>query len=136
MKRALYWLDVMVYFVFAYWVARLTPWGTRFAVGMAIAAIGFTLWMTARLQLGRSFTVSAQARALVTRGLYKRFRHPVYTFSIVCYAGLVIAAGWWWGLLGAPGIWLMQSFRMRKEDAVLEKAFGEEYRAYRAGTWM
>ena len=30
----------------------------------------------------------------------------------------------------------LQLWRARKESAVLEAAFGDEYRAYRAGTWF
>jgi protein-S-isoprenylcysteine O-methyltransferase Ste14 len=30
----------------------------------------------------------------------------------------------------------LQIWRARKESAVLEASFGEEYRRYRAGTWF
>jgi protein-S-isoprenylcysteine O-methyltransferase Ste14 len=58
-----------------------------------MAAVGFALWLTARIQLGKSFSVRARARALVTTGLYSKFRHPIYLFGGVAYAGLLIAWG-------------------------------------------
>src|SRR6185437_14328706 len=122
MKRWLYWLDLLFFLYFAYWAIRFSTWGPRMAVGVTIAAIGVALWITARIQLGRSFSVSAQARELVTSGLYRRFRNPIYTFSLVGFAGMMISAGWWWGLLLIPGAYAMQSVRSRQEEKVLEQA--------------
>jgi protein-S-isoprenylcysteine O-methyltransferase Ste14 len=98
--------------------------------------MGFFLWTTARFQLGRSLTVTAQAKQLVTRGLYSKLRNPIYVFGSCVIAGLIL-------VLGRP-VWLLafliviplQIWRARKESAVLEAAFGEEYRRYRAGTWF
>lgn len=105
-------------------------------MGMCILTAGFLLWTTARFQLGRSLTVTAQAKHLVTHGLYAKIRNPIYVFGSTVVVGLVLT-------LGRP-IWLLifvlviplQLWRTRKESQVLEAAFGEEYRAYRAGTWF
>jgi protein-S-isoprenylcysteine O-methyltransferase Ste14 len=94
------------------------------------------LWTTARFQLGKSLTVTAQAKGLVTRGLYAKIRNPIYLFGSTVIIGLIIA-------LGRP-VWLLifvlliplQIWRGRKESQVLEAKFGEEYRAYRANTWL
>jgi protein-S-isoprenylcysteine O-methyltransferase Ste14 len=50
-------------------------------MGLTIATIGLVLWISARLQLGQSFTVRARATALVTTGLYSKIRHPIYLFG-------------------------------------------------------
>jgi len=104
---------------------------------MAMAAIGFSLWFTARLQLGKSFALLPQAQALVTTGLYSKFRNPIYLFGGLAYGGLFIA----WGKV-IPLIFFFlvyppyQFLRARKEAEVLEKAFGDEYRRYKASTWL
>lgn len=67
----------------------------RFWLGMAIAAIGISLWALARVQLGSSFSVSPQARRLVTTGLYSKFRNPIYLFGGVRIVGLLVALGNW-----------------------------------------
>jgi protein-S-isoprenylcysteine O-methyltransferase Ste14 len=103
---------------------------------MAVALAGFILWTTARLQLGKSFTPRAEARALVTHGLYSKFRHPVYLFACVAYLGVFAAMRWGILLVCFLIMYSTQLLRIRKEDAVLEQAFGEEYRRYKAGTWL
>ena len=108
----------------------------RYLLGIGIAAVSFGLWFTARVQLGKSFAVRAQAKRLVTTGLYSKFRHPIYVFLGLAYGGLFIA----WGNLIALLCFVLylpiQILRARKEEAVLEEAFGEEYRRYRAATWF
>jgi protein-S-isoprenylcysteine O-methyltransferase Ste14 len=44
----------------------------------------------ARYQLGNYFTLSPQARTLVTHGLYRKIRNPVYIFSAIAIATLFI----------------------------------------------
>lgn len=105
-------------------------------IGLFLLLPGFILWTIARFQLGRSFTVSAQAVQLVNRGLYSRIRNPVYVFGSCVIAGLIL-------FLGRP-LWLLvfviiipvQIWRVGKEAQVLEARFGDAYRAYRASTWF
>jgi protein-S-isoprenylcysteine O-methyltransferase Ste14 len=115
---------------------RLPPWTWVQTVGACLAAAGFALWTLARFQLGASFVVTAQAKQLVTRGLYSKFRNPIYYFGSLTIASLIL-------LLGRP-LWLLifvillplQIRRSGMEARVLEAKFGEEYRAYRAKTWI
>ncbi|HLZ40755.1 MAG TPA: isoprenylcysteine carboxylmethyltransferase family protein [Candidatus Sulfotelmatobacter sp.] len=118
------------------WEHPPTAWGAMQVVGICLLGIGFVFWTTARFQLGRSLTVTAQAKKLVTRGLYSKIRNPIYVFGSCVIAGLIL-------VLGRP-VWLLafliviplQIWRARKESAVLEATFAEEYRRYRAGTWF
>ena len=135
-RNPLYWVDIAAYLAFSAFVISRATWHAREIIGISIAIAGFALWMTARFQLGGSFTVSAQARKLVTTGLYSKFRNPVYYFAAVAFAGLFI-------VIGNPVLVLVfilfysyQIPRMRKEAKVLEQAFGDEYRRYRAKTWF
>jgi protein-S-isoprenylcysteine O-methyltransferase Ste14 len=130
-------IDAGYFLAIAIWVAVKVPVGPRYFIGLAIGAIGFVLWMVARQQLGKSFTVSAQAKALVTTGLYSKIRNPIYFFGGVAFFGVFLA----WGNLYALGgvivlYFAMQALRARKESAVLEQAFGDEYRQYKAKTWF
>ena len=115
---------------------RAAPWTAMPLVGLSLTLAGFVLWTVARFQLGASFSVSAQARQLVTKGLYSKIRNPIYFFGSWVLVGAIL-------LFGRP-LWLLvflvviplQLWRARKEAAVLEAAFGAEYRKYRAGTWF
>lgn len=106
-------------------------------IGLVLAFVGFALTVTARLQLGRSFSIRAKATELVTTGLYSRFRHPIYLFGTLSFFGTLLALQVWW-LLAA---WLLyatpiQVARLRREEAVLEEAFGDAFRQHRAKTWI
>jgi protein-S-isoprenylcysteine O-methyltransferase Ste14 len=104
--------------------------------GLFLLAAGFVFWTLARFQLGKSLTVSAQAKQLVTRGLYSRIRNPIYVFGSCVVAGLILTVGRPVWLLVFAIIIPLQIWRARKESHVLEAKFGEEYRRYRAATWF
>jgi protein-S-isoprenylcysteine O-methyltransferase Ste14 len=121
---------------FMVWKNLPAAWTPMRIAGLCLLVAGFILWTVARFQLGSSFAVTAQARTLVTRGLYSKIRNPIYVFGSCVIAGAIL-------LLGRP-IWLLifvliiplQLWRAQKESQVLEAKFGEEYRRYRAGTWF
>jgi len=130
-------IDAGYFLAIAIWVGVHVPVSPRYVIGMAIAAIGFVLWMVARQQLGKSFTVTAQAKALVTTGLYSKIRNPIYFFGGVAFLGVFIAWGNLYALVGFLALYFaMQVLRARKEAGVLEQAFGDDYRRYKAGTWF
>ena len=115
---------------------RGQPWTWMQTVGICLMIPGFLLWLTAHIQLGTSFSLTPQARKLVTRGVYSKIRNPIYIFSLVFLTGLALLLGR--PLLLALGAVIVpiQIVRARREAAVLEEKFGEEYRQYRARTWF
>jgi len=120
----------------ATWQYRPAVWTPMAIVGLLLGVSGFVLWTIARFQLGSSFAVTAQARHLVTHGLYSRFRNPVYVFGSFVIAGGIL-------FLQRPILLLIflviipiQVWRAGKESKVLEEKFGDEYRRYRAQTWF
>lgn len=112
------------------------PWNAVRLTGLALTSTAAVFLLTARYQLGKSFSVSAQARQLVTRGIYSRIRNPIYVFSTVMILGLVIAYQNPVFLLIPAALVILQVTRARREARVLEDAFGEEYREYRKRTWF
>ncbi|HWZ60231.1 MAG TPA: isoprenylcysteine carboxylmethyltransferase family protein [Gemmatimonadaceae bacterium] len=111
-------------------------WALHHAIGLALIVPSFILWAIARRQLGASFTGPAEARALVTRGLYSKIRNPIYVFGTVLNVGLCVFYGQPWLFLLLPILLVQQVQRARKEARVLDAAFGDAYRAYRARTWF
>ena len=105
-------------------------------IGAAISVPAFTLWMLARYQLGASFAVRAEAKNLVTHGLYSKIRNPIYLFGGLAFLGEFLAQGWYIWMAVFVIINLGQYFRIRREEQVLEEAFGDDYRAYKAKTWF
>lgn len=123
-------------FALAVWEHSPAKWGPMSIAGLCIMTVGFLLWSVARFQLGASFAVTAQARSLVTHGLYSRIRNPIYVFGSCVIVGFFLILEKPLGLLIFVILIPLQIWRARKEAAVLEKKFGEEYRKYRASTWF
>ena len=118
------------------WKNPPPEWTPVRILGMGLMLAGFLLWTIARFQLGASFAVKAEARQLVTRGLYSKIRNPIYVFGSWVVAGGILAFGKPTWLLIFVVLIPLQLWRAGKESAVLEAAFGEEYRTYKAGTWF
>lgn len=113
-----------------------TPWNWAHWLGLAIATPAMVLLFAARSQLGRSFSVTPQARQLVSHGIYSRIRNPMYVFSALLIFGFLLA-------LQKPALFLVlaivipvQIIRARQESKVLEEKFGNEYRQYKQNTWF
>lgn len=117
-------------------VAPPAHWDALRIAGLAVATISFVLLTVARAQLGSAFSVTPQARRLVTTGLYRRIRHPVYVFGTLCLVGFVLFAGAPKLLLLMLILFPVQVMRARAEARTLEERFGDEYRAWRRQTWF
>jgi len=117
-------------------MARPAHWDAIPVTGLILTIVGFALLTVARVQLGNSFSVTPQARALVTTGLYSKIRNPVYVFSAIGIAGFVL-------YIGKPTLLLLflvlipaQVLRARAEGRKLEEKFGQRYREWRRQTWF
>jgi protein-S-isoprenylcysteine O-methyltransferase Ste14 len=83
--------------------------------------------------LGRSFSIMAEARRLVTHGPYALVRHPLYAAEVIGALGLFLQyASPWTALLMVVSMGI-QLQRMRNEEQVLGATFSE-YAAYAART--
>jgi protein-S-isoprenylcysteine O-methyltransferase Ste14 len=115
---------------------RQRPWTTLRVAGAIVAIAGYFLFVTARIQLGRSFSVSPQAKELVTHGLYSRIRNPIYVGVGVMWLGLIVALRLYWLFLPFLVLLLVQIFRSDREARVLREKFGQTYLDYREQTWF
>ncbi|MBU3923206.1 isoprenylcysteine carboxylmethyltransferase family protein [Patescibacteria group bacterium] len=99
-------------------------------MGIIIFIISIVLWFLAKRQLGKVFQVKVEAKTIIKKGLYSKFRHPIYLFSSLTYLGVLIS---FWNLyLILPYIALVvfQIVRARREENVFIHRFGNEYREY------
>jgi protein-S-isoprenylcysteine O-methyltransferase Ste14 len=117
-------------------VFRPGPWGSARWTGLGIALPAAVLLFVARWQLGRSFSVTPQARHLVTHGLYSKIRNPIYVFSGLMVTGIVLALQRPYGFLFLLVLIPVQILPAHQESKVLEAKFGETYREYKAKTWF
>ena len=105
-------------------------------IGLLLGLIGLAGVILARYTLGRSFSVTAKATALVTTGIYSRIRNPIYVSGMIFVLGAVLIMGRPEGLAFLLVVIPMQIIRARREAAVLEANFGDAYREYRKRTWF
>jgi len=117
-------------------ILRPGEWSVARWVGLAIAIPAAVLFFVARWQLGTSFSITAQARELVTEGIYSKIRNPIYVFSALMLTGILLALEHRLALLILLVLIPVQIVRARKEAAVLESKFGDNYRRYKTGTWF
>lgn len=129
-------LDLGTYLVLAVVAAMHWQNDRHHWIGAAISLPAFFLWMLARRQLGASFAVRAEARQLVTHGLYSKIRNPIYVFGGLSFVGACVAQGWYLWTAVFVVFNLAQYFRIKREERVLTEAFGDDYRAYKATTWF
>ncbi len=112
------------------------PHGPLRTIGLAVAVAGLFGVIMARYTLGKSFSVRAKATALVTHGIYSRIRNPIYVSGMVLFLGVFLMFGYPQMLLIFVILIPLQVIRARREGAVLEAKFGDEYREYRKRTWF
>jgi protein-S-isoprenylcysteine O-methyltransferase Ste14 len=109
-----------------------------FASGMLAAGASLVMFRLTHKALGGMWSVSLQLREdhrLVTTGIYRRIRHPMYTaFWLMALAQALLLPNWVAGLAGLVGFGFLFFSRIGAEERLMEEAFGDEYRDYKART--
>lgn len=103
--------------------------------GLALAGTGVVVLAGAAWPFLRERTSIVPRRrpsALITDGLYRFSRNPIYLADALILAGGCLAMGAWSGLVLVPAflLWIERRF-IRDEEAGLAAAFGPEFEAYR-----
>ena len=82
----------------------------------SLALLGMIL---ALISLGRSFGIAPADRGLVTSGLYRWMRHPLYAMETVFYVGFLIANPAWRNLVGLLLCLVVHVIRIQREERIL-----------------
>ena len=102
----------------------------------AIAALGM-FYLTHRA-LGRNWSISLDVREnhqLVTNGIYRRVRHPMYSaFWLWAIAQALLLPNWIAGFAGLAGFGILFFGRVAREEQMMLQTFGDSYREYMART--
>jgi len=104
--------------------------------GLGFVVAGFALaGLSVRRfnQAGTSVVPGEPSTALVTVGPYAYTRNPIYIGFVLIYFGLAIMLTSLWVLvLLIPVLIILQRGVVEREEAYLERQFGETYRKYKA----
>ena len=104
-------------------------------VGLSIGAVGVLLWMVAMWSLGSSLAVLPGTDHLVTKGVYRVFRHPIYIGIVLTLTGLFVACGSVPCLVYIFVVVIpLNIFRARAEENVLLEQLGPAYQRYKDST--
>ncbi|MDB5260400.1 MAG: putative protein-S-isoprenylcysteine methyltransferase [Candidatus Nomurabacteria bacterium] len=130
------YIDVLVSILFIVYVL-MNPINTgQYRFGVYLALVSFVLWLISRFQLGKSFTMKAEARELITHGIYSKVRHPMYLFSSLMILGILLCLNYIIGYVLFIILIYVQISRMKKEEKTLERKFGNKYIEYKSKSWF
>jgi protein-S-isoprenylcysteine O-methyltransferase Ste14 len=103
--------------------------GSLILAGLALFAAGVRNFLRA----GTPLPTNKPTRALVTSGIHRWTRNPIYLGIFLVYGGIGIAAPSPWILiLTLPLAITIRHGVVAREEAYLERRFGDAYRAYKA----
>ncbi len=127
---------IIILILLVYGFFRLTTFDTWVSLSIFFFVIGAVLGLTARHQLGNSFSVTAKATALITQGVYSKIRHPIYTAGAIICIGFCMLYQHWIIYIISFFFLILQIFRATKEEKILVNAFGQKYTTYKKSTWF
>jgi protein-S-isoprenylcysteine O-methyltransferase Ste14 len=109
-----------------------------FAAGVACLALGLWLLHRSHRDLGTNWSITLELREehrLVTHGVYRRIRHPMYLALLLYSAGqALVLPNWLAGPSYLVAFGILFAFRVGPEERMMREAFGAEYDAYAART--
>jgi protein-S-isoprenylcysteine O-methyltransferase Ste14 len=117
-------------FAFADYTLRL---GSLVA-GIVCYAGGLALFQRSHADLGTNWSVTLQVREnhrLITRGVYRRVRHPMYTALFLYAVGqTLVVPNWIAGPSYLIALALLLTYRVEVEERMMLDEFGDDYAAY------
>lgn len=106
--------------------------------GLTATAIGTAIRITGMAQLGHLFsgfvTLQPEHR-LITTGCYRWVRHPIYSGSLLAFAGFFLVFRSQVALIAVPAYLIGTLMRIADEERLFVETFETEYEQYRARTW-
>ena len=132
---------VLLFLVIAYFLGRFVP--LPFPVppilrdmGLLLTFLGFLLGIGALLEFRKARTTPdshGSARRLVTSGIYRFTRNPIYLGFLLMIVGLPLSSGLYWGIVMVPFyILAMNRLVIEREESYLEQKFKNVYPDYKA----
>lgn len=129
----LIWVAVPV-LAFADYPLRPVP----FIAGTLLLALGLRLFYGSHADLATNWSITLEVREkhqLVTKGIYRRVRHPMYLALLLYSVGLaLLLPNWVAGPSYGDAFILLFAFRVGPEERMMLEEFGKDYEAYMART--
>lgn len=105
-------------------------------IGFILIVIGFLLGIAAFSEFRKARTTidpHGSVSSIVTSGIYRFTRNPIYVGFLLMLIGIPLNSGTYWGIILVPVfIYFMNRLVIEREEAYLEKKFGEVYTSYKS----
>ena len=96
------------------------------------------LFYRSHADLGTNWSITLEVREqhrLITRGVYRRIRHPMYLALVLYSVGqALVIPNWVAGPANVIVFAILLALRVRAEERMMDEAFGDEYAVYSART--
>ena len=105
-------------------------------VGLVLSLLGLLVMLAAFRSLGGAIQIAPEPRAnaqLVTGGIYRWLRHPIYTAIVLVVVGLSLRKPTWLVAIAAVIVIIFLVIKSRYEETLLIARY-PEYSAYRQHT--
>jgi len=106
-------------------------------IGSVLAITGLIIAIIARKTLADNWSSNIELKKnhkLITTGVYKYIRHPIYTGVDLMGIGTIIASQSFFVIFFLICMMLFFVFKMKKEETLLMKHFPKEYPEYKKKT--
>ena len=110
---------------------------TQNMVGLMPIVIGFVIILIAQITLWKYYSstlVIKENHQLITHGIYRFVRHPIYLGNIIVFMGIAVYVSSLYGFLTLLGLIPVFIVRIRMEERLLTEEFGDRYRTYKKNT--
>ena len=109
-----------------------------FVAGIACIALGLWLFYRSHADLGTNWSITLEVREnhqLITQGVYRRIRHPMYlALLLYSFGQALVLPNWVAGPSYLVSLGLLLTLRIGPEERMMLEAFGEDYERYMART--
>jgi len=106
--------------------------------GVTCLVSGLWLFYRSHADLGTNWSITLEVREqhqLITQGVYRRIRHPMYLALVLYSVGqALVIPNWVAGPANLIAFAILLALRVRAEERMMLEKFGDEYAAYSART--
>src|SRR5438128_6834960 len=106
--------------------------------GVMCLVIGLWLFNRSHADLGTNWSITLEVREqhrLITQGVYRRIRHPMYlALALYSIGQALVIPNWVAGPSNLIAFAILCALRIRAEERMMVEEFGAEYAAYSART--
>ena len=111
--------------------APLALWPVQLGAALTFAGIAFAIWARMRIAGNWSSDVTLKHdHELIVAGPYRWVRHPIYTGILLALIGSALALDEWRGVLAVALAGAAFWRKLKIEEAVMRRQFGEAYARY------